>query len=506
MLGLFSASNKPPYPHGRSKIVTNFETLSKDAATPSGSITKVNGHHFDLLNPNSPTPRTRQGDPDWTLTEPTKSHQRSLTTCAVSNRELPPLFTKPTGSKPNLKHSTSEDSNSDHQTPFDEFHISPEHSRQSSPTRSHRQSHFVSDQSTEGKKREKVGRLADWFNGESEPVKIGIIPSPTKEKVDSLNVPAAYSEIQPTNLLHQKSTMQLPSKPALASRFSFFASKASLSKPTTASLNEKDDLLSIDVVSALKASDCNDLAALKEVQQSTERLLLKIQSAYKERTVALRDVLAEKEALSEEAEGAAIRAQHLKTQLDDMAAKKAEQDETMVNLVTELAQEKFARIEEAEARKRTVKLVDEKWPSPKDHQRLSSSSVASEFGFESEEESSAESVFSRRAGAHSPTMSISSVSTTSSPDATHVHDFSSVSRLRVPASLCMTKIQPAFQHQDVLEEPKTPTCTNCTGVKASEAWAVVGILKVENQALKHRVEELEGALDGCLDVVGRLGS
>lgn len=45
------------------------------------------------------------------------------------------------------------------------------------------------------------------------------------------------------------------------------------------------------------------------------------------------------------------------------------------------------------------------------------------------------------------------------------------------------------------------SCRNCEGQATSVAWDTVNLLKDENKGLKERVGELEGALDGALDVV-----
>ena len=205
-------------------------------------------------------------------------------------------------------------------------------------------------------------------------------------------------------------------------------------------------------------------------------------------------MIAEKEIVTEESEGTDTRARHLKMQLDDMTTKFAEQDEAMMDLVDELAHEKQARREDEEARKRTIRVVGDVIPQSS----LSRSNTISDSGFESEDDSSADSVFSKRNGARSSTMSMSSASTANSPDAYRAQEF------HVPASTVQTARLRLPQSQPAAKDTPVHSCTNCEGVRASEAWSVVGHLKEENEDLKHRVGELESALDGCLDVVGRL--
>ena len=283
----------------------------------------------------------------------------------------------------------------------------------------------------------------------------------------------------------------------MGSRFFFFNSKASLAESTPSNSDQHDELADLDINAALfpvGSPDSFSPAAFKNLQQQAEGILSRLQHAYKERAATLRDMEAEKEALSEETQGAETRARHLKMQLDAMGEQLAEQDKAMMNMVDELAQEKLARREEEEIRKRSVRLVERDFTPSTAPRSRPRRSINSDSGFESEEDSSAESVFSRRDGTHSPTMSMSSVSTDNSPETLHsreiVHSPTQAARLRIPP---------------MATKPIQQPCTNCHGIRASDAWLVVSVLKEENQGLKERVGELEGALDGCLDVVGRLG-
>ena len=347
----------------------------------------------------------------------------------------------------------------------------------------------------------KPGKFADWFNGESEPISIGILPSPTKEKGDPFDIIAETSDPRATDLRQQQSTAQIMAKPAIASRLSFFSRKASFvnSQPLPDKLS--DELLEIDVIAALFPNEpANPFspASFKNLQQQAEGLLSRLQTAYKERTIALRDMTAEKETIAEESEGAVMRARHLKMQLDDMTTKFAEQDQALMNLVDELAQEKQGRREDEEARKKTIRVVRDVTSPSSGRHGLSRSNTVSDSGFESEDDSSADSVFSRRNGAHSPILSVSSASTANSPDAFRTHEF------HVPASAAQLALLRLPSGQPAAKGIPVHSCANCEGVRASEAWSIVSILKEENEELKHRVGELEGALDGCLDVVGRL--
>ena len=509
MLKLFSNNEKSSSSQSRVTTLLDWQSSSSDINAT------IDGLQFDLMAPNSLTSQTLTpfgSSANASVAEPTRSHQRVGTEPVRVNNDLPPLFTLPSQSS---FHSTLDPSELEATEQSNESIFSSQQSLQSSSARSKRLTIplFSGEKTTQGKTEEKVGKLADWFRGESEPINIGFLPSPTKEKDDYMETSGASSLIRPSTLLQRKSTSQGTSKPAMARRFSFFPSKSSLAKSTSPSPELEDELLDMDINKALFPSgpaDPSSPAALKNLQQQAESLLSRIQSAYRERTLQVREIAAEKEALADEALGAETRAQHLKMQLNDMSTKFTEQDQAIMNLVDELAQEKLARREDEDARKRTLRLVEQASPPHTSHGRVSTAYTVSDSGFESEEESMAESLFSRGNGVHSPTMSMSSVSTSNSPDAYQFPDTynststSQAARLRLPATRNSKSMSTPYRN-DPPEEAPPSSCTNCQGGRASEAWSVVGVLQEENRCLKHRVGELEGALDGCLDVVTRLG-
>ena len=90
---------------------------------------------------------------------------------------------------------------------------------------------------------------------------------------------------------------------------------------------------------------------------NAEGLLLKLQTAYKLRTLSLHELSAEREAMRDQLEEAETRAQSLRAQLEDMAQKVSEQDRAMEDLVRQLAVEKQARVQEKEAREKSIALV-----------------------------------------------------------------------------------------------------------------------------------------------------
>ncbi|KAL8896055.1 MAG: hypothetical protein Q9207_007895 [Kuettlingeria erythrocarpa] len=359
-------------------------------------------------------------------------------------------------------------------------------------------------------------KLADWFSGESEPMSFALIPSPTKETLDPVDEPTT-----PSTHIHgateEMSASRPASKPPLISRFSLFGPKSKPPQVKVAISELHDQWHDLDVRTAINPTSSPDSdpfspSAFKSLQQNAEGLLLKLQAAYKQRSQALHDVLAEKEAEAEEWEGAEIRSKHLKLQLDDMTTKLAEQDKAMMDLVDQLAQEKQARREANDAvqAQQTPAGHLEHGKSKEDDGHTertwkSRTSTASELSTDSDG-SCAESLFSRH-GATSPAMSMSSVSTTSSPD-TQQHQASAKPIQRHPpvfetSSPFLGSRLLDIRTKAIKARPLTSTasCAQCTGHGDSEAWDLVGILKLENQGLKIRVGQLESTVDDCLDMV-----
>jgi hypothetical protein len=289
----------------------------------------------------------------------------------------------------------------------------------------------------------------------------------------------------------------------------------------------EDELLNLDVGAALFPPDSNGLGhqeAFDSLRHNAENVIRRLQAAYKERTFALHEVLNEKTEKQEELEETRTRIGHLKIQLDGMAEKVLRQEKAMQAMAEELEQERQLRHREEEARRRSVMLVK---PSADDEsisdlsielqapkwslKRASNGTLPSDSGFESGDESLAESVFSRREGLESPASTIAP-----SPN----------------TSLIALPIPPSATLQPIQKEPKAPApparqstydkvmkglsssgitsawagsnskCRICHGVPSAEAWSVMGVLKEENKGLKLRLGELEMVIDDCLSLVG----
>jgi hypothetical protein len=215
-------------------------------------------------------------------------------------------------------------------------------------------------------------------------------------------------------------------------------------------------------------------------------------------------------------------------QLDGMAAKVLDQEKAMKAMAEELEQERHIRQqEESRSRTRTMRAIppDEEIPSlvlqtpHRGGKRASHGTLTSDSGFESGDESVADSVFSHKEGIESPTSTL----TAPSPN---------LSQVVLPNPTVTPTPTPAIQ-KNLVKVTSTPTprasaydrvikgiastrlgssfvgnngnpnqCGNCHGVPASEAWSVMGILKDENRGLKTRLGELELVIDDCIGLVG----
>lgn len=415
---------------------------------------------------------------------------------------------------------------------FQDLDISPHTSYHSFPPKHTwgSTSNLTEERVEQVRKAEPSGRLAHWFQGSSDPISLRILPSPTKEKTAFLDTMSTTSANRPLNV-QRKSGSQPPSKPPLASRFSFFTSKPAEQKPTSQPADLHDELINLNFKKALfpaGPADPFSPAAFKNLVQNAEGLLSRLQAAYKERTISLHEMTAEKETQAEELEGSEIRAKHLKLQLDNMAAKLAKQDELMMDLVDDLAREKQLRKEEDDARKNSVALVKssradafaqsaQKSSEVKEQKPIRGTSIVSDSGIDSEEESYVDSLCSNDRETTSRNASVSSFSTANSPDG-YVLPESIL--LPQPARLPpkhSPQVLSTFQHVikgksggSRLSEPAmtpidTPrsTCLNCHGGKVSQAWSMVHGVKEENRALRARVTQLEAAVDSCLDLITR---
>ncbi|KAI9818417.1 MAG: hypothetical protein M1827_000476 [Pycnora praestabilis] len=427
---------------------------------------------------------------------------------------------------------------------------SPQHSPQRSPTKE--KSEFMAtltgDKNGQIKIEEKSSKIAGWFSGNSAPVSLGVVSVKEEDEEESSDNsqfperPAAPTptSINPSTLTRpankRKSTVQ---SMASTSRFSLFGIKPSAAERETIPIPADDEFFNFDISTALfpaGPADPFSPSSFKNLLVNAEGLLLRLQTAYKVRTKTLEEMTAEKSAQQEELEEAETRSRHLKIQLDDMAEKFANQEKAMMDLVDELAQEKQRRREEEEARHKSIALVkrpdfdvedvveDDDDTSQRNvaKKRESKGTLSSDSGFESEGESSADSVFSR--ATETPISRSGTISSrTSGADSPELFQTPKLPQFPSATTTAMsaTRVRPSLPpqrsstFQNVLkgisintaddgfgEEPRRWGCANCEGGNAANAWGVVGTLRDENRGLKERVVCLEGAIEGCLDLVG----
>ncbi|KAL9589547.1 MAG: hypothetical protein Q9203_001656 [Teloschistes exilis] len=351
-----------------------------------------------------------------------------------------------------------------------------------------------------------TSKFAGWFSGESDQISFNLVPSPTKERPDSVKE-MALPIAERISACEEKTTVPNPPKPPIMSRFSFFGARQSASKMPLTLADVDDEWLKLDVKTALSPhgpADPFSPSSFKNLQQNAEGLLSKFHGAYKDRSVALHDAIAEKEAQAEELQGAQMRTKHLKQQLDEMTAKLAEQDKAMMDLVDQLAQEKQARREAEDAHREACNnargidgncrpngLRDARHDETSSKSRTS---TASEMSLKSTD-SAADSLFDRR-GSTSPTMSMSSVSTMNSPEIQHQPSLPSA-RYQTPNAQMTTKMADSPFH------PTQSAGKNNRGNhgRDSEAWCLVEMLKLENTGLKTCLSQLESTVEDCLDMV-----
>ncbi|KAI9646196.1 hypothetical protein NHQ30_005636 [Ciborinia camelliae] len=436
---------------------------------------------------------------------------------------------------------------------------SPHRSADNSPTKEH----FEYMASLTGDKaghprvgdRSKGGR-GGWFGGSST---AGLTVSDQDEsdsKTTSAREPSPNRRFErraPLPVLDSNST---PAKSTGSSVFGFFSSpKAPAKSIPLPSDPNNDEYLTLDIRSSLFPSGQADPfspAAFKNLLTNAEGLLLKLQTVYKLRTLEYHEMKAEKDAQEEELEQAETRAKHLKLQLEDMAKKFSEQDTVMEELVNQLAGEKQARVVERDQIVAQMKKAEEAAAIaqhrlcnrasycstvgeedlgiPSDTRaKWRKSSGSTDLSGESDDDTASgggESVFSR---SRSPTLTVSTIMTRDStrdsmrdsiPEIPST--FGRVSALQKDAQLTSnptivvpTKSKPQTSaFKKILgigsSEPRSPTrsptsgCPNCSGQGASMAWDTVGLLRAENKGLKDRVSDLEGAVEGALDICGGL--
>lgn len=330
---------------------------------------------------------------------------------------------------------------------------------------------------------------------------------------------------------NSQTTTPKTSSPTASSRFAFFASsltalKGGRSVSNPIAVPQDDELMQMDIEGALYPAgaqgngDTFSPAAYKNLQMTATGLLHRFQSAYQQRTIEYQELKAERGAQNEEKDEVETRMHHLRIQLEDMASKAAEQEAAMQSLLEELAMEKKLRVEERQARERSVLGSDELTPSEdlgveedqnRRQWRRSVCTSKSDMSFETDEESvEGASVFSR---SRSPTIAttMTELSSVDTPPLPQIKTPTSptprpTTRNTQPQMNTFQKLFKGIAGDASAEPRGASSCRNCSGQDASVAWDTVTLLKDENKGLKERVGELETAVEGALDVVNGLGT
>lgn len=375
--------------------------------------------------------------------------------------------------------------------------------------------------------------LSDWFQGKSEPVNWNVVRQPSQESANMAsfqggNMEEGYSrELKsPVTMTRAEKRMTPPSplkQVTTANRFSFFGLKRTEDAKQELPEPANDDLLNLDITAALfppGLSGLGDVDAFNALKDNAENLTRQLQAAYKQRTFALHEAMADKNEKQEELEETKTRMGNLKNQLDGMAEKVVQQDNAMKTMMAELEQERQLRRDD-EARHHSIMLLKFSEDNTSDlgsdlrapQRNLKRASCCTlDSGFESGDESLADSVFSRD-GIGSPVSTITVPSPT--PSQITLSPPTSSPIVPAPRETKPVPAPPARQsaYDRVMKglastgltgslKGNSSKCTICYGVPASEAWGVMGVLKDENKGLKDRLGELEMVVDDCLGLIG----
>ena len=291
-----------------------------------------------------------------------------------------------------------------------------------------------------------------------------------------------------------------------------------------------DEFLNLDINAALFPSGSAGLSpedAFKNLQENAEHVIRQLQNAYKLRTFTLHETIAEKRAQQGELEESKTRVEDIKSQLDEMAARATEQDRMMKELAEQLRMERQKWREEKEARKQAeVPQIKDNVELPSiqassdasslqhGQKQPSATTVSSDSGFESGDDSIVESVISKRtddAGSQTTVSSgdsINSTPTALSPQsqpwsATVQSQLSPTKSPRTPSrTTAYDRVLKGISSSAIGSLMSPSRCTNCRGAGSSDAWNTVAVMKEENKALKTRIGELESAVDECITLVG----
>ena len=415
-----------------------------------------------------------------------RGHARALTSASLSHR--PPLITTHIQVESKPASPSKLPSSSVFSSPGDiSFDLSPPDSPTLTPSKEkERWSTFLPSLRPTRTNERKIERspspirIADWFSGESAPVSISMLPSPTKESPDPIQ--AQVETFKPPVIRRKSVAPSLHSqkpKSGGSGIFSFFTK----SSPTTSQLPPdlaNDEFVALDVKKALQPhgpADPFSPSSFKNLQQNAEGLLARMQVAYKQQVLALKEVNAEQEAQDEELEEAQTRAHHLKNQLNDVSGRLDEREKEMQRLLEDLAEERRLR---KEAERSTIRVVGDSC-SPSRGRRCGRVSLGST--------TSTPSMMSDTGSDPSD----SSETLTEDPQ-----DAACTYRKRDRTDTWSRANEQQYQLPVV-------SCKKCEERQTTPSPRAGSNLAGENASLKARVRHLEKELDGCLDLLRGIG-
>ena len=323
-------------------------------------------------------------------------------------------------------------------------------------------------------------RIANWFQGESAPVNVGVLPPPTKEAIDPIETSQETSK--PTMARRKSVTPSIKSqKPASTAPgiFSFFTGKTSPASPQFTQDMLGDEFATLDIKKALQphgATDPFSPSSFKNLQQNAEGLLAKMQAAYKQRLITLKETNAEQEAQDEELEEAQTRAHHLKNQLNDVSGRLDDTEKEMQRLREELEDEKRLR---KEAERSTIRVVDRN-DSPSRGRLRGRTSLGSTTS--------------------TPSM-MSDAGSDPSDSSETLHEDSP----NTPSPCGSTRSPPWSEKGPYKYDFPSLGCKRCESQQNTAKPQADSNIVGENVALKARVRHLERELDGCLDLLRGIG-
>ncbi|EHY56680.1 hypothetical protein HRR83_002231 [Exophiala dermatitidis] len=336
-----------------------------------------------------------------------------------------------------------------------------------------------------------VDRLASWFEGSSEPVNITLIPSPSprKEKLNPVDEMGPMSTPMHDDFADTFTTRRNnnPKRPSMSdpststSRFSFFRRSAVVSQPSQQDIaSANDELAQLNIQEALFPHGHPDEfspAVFKNLQLNAEGTLRRFQQAYIEQLKALKSAISTKNVQADELEAAQTRNEHLKLQLQDMAERAAEQERQIAELNAQLLQQQRSSLETHQSQQRSIRIVGQECAQPDD----------------------AHAQVSKRRNRSSDVSTLGGGSEAGSDVSSVVSVFSEA--LSVAPSSAATSVVSAANNGGAYARDN---CPRCHGLSESEAWDVIGMMKMESTVLKQRIAQLESAQDDALDFLSGL--